>query len=57
MTVDTRFIINGGGVKLNGGLQRFWKIIKQGERVKINGGVGTKYSREETKLGLSFKRS
>ena len=48
-----RFIINGG-VKINGGggLQGYWKINKRG--VKISGGVGTKYKRKETKIGLSL---
>ena len=48
-----KFIINGGGgVKINGGLQGFGKINEWG--VKISGGVGTKYKRKETKIGLSL---
>ena len=50
MGCTLRFIINGG-LKLNRGLQAFRKIIKRG--VKINGGVGTKYKREGTKIGFS----
>ena len=43
---------------MGGGLQGFWKnlIVKWGGQNKW-GWVGTKYKREETKLGLSLKNT
>ena len=46
-------IHNKQGVKSNGGFKDFEKLLNGGGENKR--GVGTKYKREETKLGLSLK--
>ena len=43
-----RFMINGGGQIKRGDFKDFEKLLNGGD--KINGEVGTKYKREETKL-------
>ena len=49
-----RFIISGGGGQIKwGDFKDFEKLING--RININrGGVGPKYKREETKIGLSL---
>ena len=48
-----RFIINGEVKSKTGGFKDFEKLLSGGG-VKMNGGLGAKYKREETKLGLSL---
>ena len=47
-----RFMINRGGQNKRGGFKDFEKLINGG--VKISRGVGTKYKRKKTKIGLSL---
>ena len=42
----------GGGQNKRGGFKGLEKLMNGG--VKISGGVGTKYKRKETKIGLSL---
>ena len=58
-TGTLRFIINGKGVKINGGGFKDFEKLLNGGRVKISGGgvVETKYKRKETRIGLSLLTS
>ena len=55
MTRSTLKFIIDGGIKINGGggFKDFEKVLNGGGQNK-RGGVGTKYKRKETKIGLSI---